>query len=568
MIGGTIAASSAAEVVVTPSPRGISREHRKIIFAATTGTIFEWYDFFLFGSLAGVIAKSFFSDLDPTAGYIFALLAFAAGFIVRPIGAVIFGRLGDTVGRKYTFLATILIMGSATFLVGLIPTYPQAGIVAPVCLITLRLLQGLAIGGEYGGAAVYVAEHALPGKRGLYTSWIQTTATLGLVLSLLVIFGVRLSLGEDMFQRFGWRIPFLASAVLLMVSAWSRLRLSESPVFQQLKAEGRTSGAPVIEAFSNRGNAAAVFLAFVLCAGAAVVGYVGQLYSFFFLTTSAKVDPTVATLLLAVALTIGTPLFVIFGALSDYVGRKVLIVSGFALSAAISFAIFPALLTMSNIDLARAQAAIDVTIATDAATCTFQANPIARETDYRSPCDIAKRALSQMFIPYKTVSAATGAPTTITLGDTVLVAPSAELDPTRDFFTAPAASAVARFRAELAHAATLANLTHPASASLLNHAAVILLLVVLQIPMAMAYGPLAATLVDLFPSRVRYTSLSLPYHLGNGWIGGLLPSVAFALVAATGDIYAGLWYPVTIAIAAAFVCYAFLTESVHGRPAA
>ena len=535
----------------------MTREEKKVIFASSLGTVFEWYDFYLYGSLAPIIARQFFTGLDPTSAYIFALLAFAAGFLVRPFGAIFFGRLGDMIGRKYTFLVTILIMGASTFIVGLLPNYTSIGMAAPVILIALRLLQGLALGGEYGGAATYVAEHAPQGKRGAYTAWIQTTATLGLFLSLIVILGVRNALGEKDFGDWGWRIPFLVSIALLAISVWIRLSLNESPAFQRMKSEGKTSKAPLTESFGQWKNLKIVILALVgLTAGQAVVWYTGQFYALFFMTTIAKVDNTTANLFIAGSLAIGTPFFIVFGVLSDKIGRKPIILAGCLIAALTYFTVFPMLLKYANPALLAAQQATKVTISADPKECSFQGSPIARDIDFLSSCDIAKRALTQSYIPYENKVAAPGTPATVTIGDKVLTAPSATLNEQRNGFSAASAKAIAEFRKGVGDATKAASLTVAADPAKMNKGMVLLCLVFLVILVTMVYGPIAAMLVELFPTRIRYTSMSLPYHIGNGWFGGLLPTTAFAMVAATGDIYYGLWYPVIVA-AATFVIGAF-----------
>ena len=543
-------------------PVPMTREERKVIFASSLGTVFEWYDFYLYGSLAAIVGAQFFSGLDPTSAYIFALLAFAAGFLVRPFGAIVFGRLGDMIGRKYTFLITILIMGASTFVVGLLPGYKSIGIAAPVILIALRLLQGLALGGEYGGAATYVAEHAPQGKRGAYTSWIQTTATLGLFLSLLVILGVRESLGTKDFGDWGWRIPFLVSIVLLAVSVWIRLSLNESPAFQKMKAEGRTSKAPLAESFGQWRNLKIVILALLgLTAGQAVVWYSGQFYALFFLTTIAKVDVTTANLMIAASLLIGTPFFVIFGTLSDKIGRKPIIMAGCLIAAVTYFKVFPMLLEYANPGLLAAQQKTKVVVTADPATCSFQGNPIAREIDFTSSCDIAKRALTVAYIPYDNKAGAPGAPATITVGDKSFAAPVGVVNAEGHAFNAETGKSIADFKKQVGDAAKAAGLTQAANKDAMNMGMVLVLLTFLVILVTMVYGPIAAMLVEMFPTRIRYTSMSLPYHIGNGWFGGLLPTTAFAMVAATGDIYFGLWYPVVVAFGTFVIGMLFIRET-------
>jgi MFS family permease len=548
-------ATAVANAPMTPT-------EKKVIFASSLGTVFEWYDFYLYGSLAAIIAKQFFSGLDPSAAYIFALLAFAAGFLVRPFGALVFGRLGDMIGRKYTFLITIVIMGAATFIVGLLPNYATIGVAAPVILVALRMLQGLALGGEYGGAATYVAEHSPHGKRGSYTSWIQTTATLGLFLSLMVILGVRTAIGEAAFADWGWRVPFLLSILLLAVSVWIRLSMNESPAFQKMKSEGKTSKAPLSESFGQWKNLKIVILALLgLTAGQAVVWYTGQFYALFFLTTIAKVDGVTANLLIAASLVIGTPFFIFFGALSDKVGRKPIIMLGCLLGALTYFTIFPMLMEYANPGLKKAQATSNVVVKADPATCSFQGSPIAREIDFTSSCDQAKRVLAQNFIPYKNEAAPAGSLAQITIGTTTIPSLNATLNDKRNGFSADSAKGIAEFKKNVLESAKTAGLTAKADDKTMNKGMVLALLVFLVILVTMVYGPIAAMLVEMFPTRIRYTSMSLPYHIGNGWFGGLLPTTAFAMVAATGDIYYGLWYPVIVAAGTFIIGMIFIKET-------
>ncbi|PYP75839.1 MAG: MFS transporter [Gemmatimonadetes bacterium] len=532
---------------------------RRVIFASSLGTVFEWYDFYLYGSLAAIISKQFFSGVNPTAGFIFALLAFAAGFAVRPFGALVFGRLGDLVGRKYTFLITILIMGMSTFVVGILPSYARIGIAAPVILILLRLLQGLALGGEYGGAATYVAEHAPHGKRGAYTSWIQTTATLGLFLSLLVILGCRLWLGTPAFEAWGWRIPFLVSLVLLAVSVWIRLKLNESPLFRAMKAEGKTSKAPLTESFAEWGNLRIVLLAlFGLTAGQAVVWYTGQFYTLFFLTQILKVDAQTANLLIAASLLLATPFFLVFGALSDRIGRKPIIMGGLLLAAVTYFPIFRGITHYANPALADAQQRAPVTVTSDPTYCSVQFNPVGT-SKFTSPCDVAKAALVKRGVPYSNESPAAGSATTtsreasIRVGSTVI--------PSYDATAADAKAKATTFDAALG--AALKSAAYPAAADpqRINKPMLTLLLWILVVYVTMVYGPIAAMLVELFPTRIRYTSMSLPYHIGNGWFGGFLPPIAFAIVAATGSIYSGLWYPIAVAVITLVIGVLFVHET-------
>ncbi|OUM00226.1 MFS transporter [Variovorax sp. JS1663] len=528
------------------APRPMSAEEKKVIFASSLGTVFEWYDFYLYGSLAAIIAKQFFSGLDAGAAFIFALLAFAAGFLVRPFGAIVFGRLGDMIGRKYTFLVTILIMGLSTFIVGLLPSYATIGVAAPVILIALRMLQGLALGGEYGGAATYVAEHSPHGKRGAYTSWIQTTATLGLFLSLLVILGVRTWLGEDAFAAWGWRVPFLVSIALLAISVWIRLSLSESPAFQRMKAEGKTSKAPLAESFGEWKNLKIVILALVgLTAGQAVVWYSGQFYALFFLTQQLKVDATSANLMIAAALLIGTPFFVIFGTLSDKIGRKPIIMAGCLLAVVTYFPVFKALTTYANPDLAKAQATAGVTVTADPKSCSFQGNPVAREIDFKSSCDIAKRYLVQNSVSYDNIEGPPGSKAVVKIGDKTVEAPIGNV--VNHKFDEASGKEIAAFKKGVSDDLKAAGYPAKADPAKMNKLMVVVLLTYLVILVTMVYGPIAAMLVELFPTRIRYTSMSLPYHIGNGWFGGLLPTTAFAIVASTGNMYNGLWYPIIIA---------------------
>ncbi len=531
-----------------------------VVAGASVGTVFEWYDFYLYGSLAGFITTHFFSGVNETTGYIFALLAFAAGFAVRPFGAIVFGRLGDLWGRKNTFLVTMLLMGLSTFVVGLLPDYKTIGVLAPVLLISLRLLQGLALGGEYGGAATYVAEHAPPGKRGLYTSWIQTTATFGLFLSLIVIILVRTNLGEDAFKAWGWRIPFLVSALLLGVSLWIRLRLNESPVFQKMVDEGTTSKQPLTDAFGQWSNLKLVILALLgLTAGQAVVWYTGQFYALFFLEKMLKVDGVLTNELVAIALALGTPFFLLFGWLSDRIGRKPVILAGCLIAALTYFPIFQALTAAANPQLAAASASAPVTVVADPATCTFQFDPVGKAT-FTSGCDVAKGALANAGVSYANEAAPAGTPTVIRIGARTVPSLEGTSLSKADFKAAKEAWSKG-FGAELKSAGYPAK-SDPA---LMNKPLVVGLLWLLVLYVTMVYGPIAAALVEMFPARIRYTSMSLPYHLGNGWLGGFLPTTAFAMVAATGNIYFGLWYPITVAAFTAVVGFLFVKE-MRGNP--
>jgi MFS family permease len=542
----------------------MTKEEKKVIFASSLGTVFEWYDFYLYGSLAAIIAKQFFSGLDPSAAFIFALLAFAAGFIVRPFGALVFGRLGDMIGRKYTFLVTILIMGVSTFVVGLLPSYAAIGVAAPVILIVLRMLQGLALGGEYGGAATYVAEHAPQGRRGAYTSWIQTTATLGLFLSLMVILGTRTAIGEADFADWGWRVPFLVSILLLAISVWIRLSMSESPAFQKMKSEGKTSKAPLSESFGQWKNLKIVILALVgLVAGQAVVWYSGQFYALFFLQNVLKVDGSTANILVAVSLIIGTPFFVVFGTLSDKIGRKPIIMAGLALAVVTYFPLFGALTEAANPKLAAAQKSAKITVTVDPAQCSFQGSPIARDVDFTSSCDIAKRSLAQASASYETVEKA-GQQAVVQIGDKSITVPTGVLTAGGHKFDDASGKAIAAFKKEVAEAMKAAGYPPKADPIPFGSAAwwkVVAILSILVLYVTMVYGPIAAMLVELFPTRIRYTSMSLPYHIGNGWFGGLMPTIAFAMVAQNGNIYHGLWYPITIAAVTFVIGMIFVRET-------
>jgi len=538
----------------------MTAEERKVIFASSLGTVFEWYDFYLYGSLAAVIAKQFFAGLDAGSAFIFALLAFAAGFIVRPFGALLFGRLGDMIGRKYTFLVTILIMGGATFIVGILPNYNTIGVAAPVILIALRMLQGLALGGEYGGAATYVAEHAPAGKRGAYTAWIQTTATLGLFLSLLVILFTREFTGAA-FEDWGWRVPFLVSILLLAVSVYIRLSMNESPAFQKMKSEGKTSKAPLTEAFGQWKNMKIVILAlFGLVAGQAVVWYTGQFYALFFLTQVLKVDAKTANLMIAASLVIGTPFFIVFGALSDRIGRKMIIMLGLLL-AIITYipntplSVFNALTHYANPALEKAMASSPATITVDASECTFQFNPTGT-AKFTSSCDIAKQVMASNSASYETVAGPAGTVAKVKIGETEITGYTSKgMEP------AAAKAEDARFKKEVRDALNAAGYPAKADPAQINTPAVIALLVYLVILVTMVYGPIAAYLVELFPTRIRYTSMSLPYHIGNGWFGGLLPTISFALVAQNGNIYYGLWYPIIIAAMTLVIGTLFVKET-------
>ena len=521
--------------------RAMSAEERKVIIASSVGTVFEWYDFYLAGALAANIAATFFSGVNPTAAFIFTLLGFAAGFAVRPFGALFFGSLGDLIGRKYTFLVTMTLMGLATFVVGILPSYASIGMTAPVLFIVCRLVQGLALGGEYGGAATYVAEHAPQGRRGFYTSWIQTTATVGLFLSLLVVLALRLSITPAQFADWGWRVPFLVSILLLGVSIWIRLQLQESPAFQRIKASGKGSKAPLREAFGTWKNAKIALLAlFGGTAGQAAVWYCGQFYALFFLTQALKLDATTSNIVIAVALAIGTPFFVLFGWLSDKIGRKPIILAGCLLACITYFPLFGALTNAVNPALEQALEKSPVVVTADPAECSFQFNPTGTAS-FTSSCDIAKSFLARNSVNYSNVAAPAGTLASIKVGDKVI----------QSFDKGKAGAAAAAQEKAFNDAATAAIRAagYPAAAdpAKVNTPMVILILTILVIYVTMVYGPIAALLVELFPTRIRYSGMSLPYHIGNGWFGGFLPPTAFAIVAATGNIYSGLWYPIVVA---------------------
>lgn len=538
----------------TPSA-SLTKGHKKVIFASSLGTVFEWYDFYLYGSLAVIIGKQFFGGLNETSQFIFALLAFAAGFAVRPFGALVFGRLGDMIGRKYTFLVTIVIMGLATFLVGVLPSYATMGIAAPIILITLRLLQGLALGGEYGGAATYVAEHAPNGKRGLYTSFIQTTATLGLFMSLLVIWACRNYLGKEDFESWGWRIPFWVSVLLLGVSVWIRLQLAESPLFQQMKAEGKTSKAPITESFFSKNGKIALLALLGATAGQAVVWYGGQFYSLFFLTKTLGMDPNQADIFIAIALALATGGFILFGWLSDKIGRKKIVLAGCLIAVFTYFPVFKALTHNVNPALEAAVAASPVTVTADPERCAFQFDPVGKAT-FKQSCDIIKSALAKKGIPYVNAPGPAGSVATVSIGGASLSSFEGESLDSATFKTQSDA-----FGKQLTDALQTAGYPAKADPAQINKPMVIALLTFLVLLVTMVYGPIAAWLVELFPTRIRYTSMSLPYHIGNGWFGGFLPFTAFAIVAATGDIYSGLWYPIIVASMTVVIGALFLPET-------
>ena len=533
----------------TTSSAGMTSEQRMVIFASSLGTVFEWYDFYIYGTLTPILAVQFLSGVNPTAAFILTLLIFAAGFAVRPFGALIFGRLGDIIGRKYTFLITMSLMGVGTFFIGLLPSYATIGILAPIILVSLRMLQGLALGGEYGGAAIYVAEHAPKNKRGFYTSWIQTTATLGLFMAILIVVGTRTWMGEpafvgktDVFWG-GWRIPFLASAALLAVSIWIRLKLNESPLFRKMVDEGKQSKRPLGEAFGEWKNAKiAIAALFGATAGEAVVWYGGQFYALFFLLLTIKVPAVTANILIAVALALGTPFFILFGWLSDKIGRKPIVLAGFALAVITYFPIFQGLVHFANPKLEAAIAGAPVTVVADPSECSFQFNPVGT-AKFTSSCDVAKSTLVARSVNYQNEVAPAGTKASVKVGDQVIQTGTPD------------------FAKQLGDAITKHGYPPSADPTQINYPMTVLLLAILVFYVTMVYGPIAAWLVELFPTRIRYSGLSLPYHIGNGWFGGFLPATVFAIVAATGNIYSGLWYPICIAAMSFVVALIFLPET-------
>jgi len=527
-----------------PRTGGMTSEERLVIFASSLGTVFEWYDFYIYGTLAAFLARYFFTpEVPENVRFIFTLLAFAAGFAVRPFGALIFGRLGDLIGRKYTFLITMTLMGLGTFLIGLLPGYASWGIMAPILLIAFRLIQGLALGGEYGGAAIYVAEHAPGNKRGYYTSWIQTTATLGLFLALLLILGIRTSMGEEAFGSWGWRVPFVLSVILLAVSLWIRLKLNESPLFRRMVEEGKQSKRPLAEAFGQWSNAKIAILAlFGATAGEAVVWYGGQFYALFFLTQTLKVPGVSAQIMIAIALAIGTPCFILFGWLSDKIGRKPITLAGFALAVVTYFPLFQGITHFANPKLEHALATAPVTVTADPARCSFQFKATGTEK-FTTPCDVIKSTLVGLSVNYDNIAAPPGTVASVKIGEQTIAGD-----------TPDAAKQIA---------AAIKTHGYPASADPndINYVMTVVLLAILVVYVTLVYGAIAAWLVELFPTRIRYSGVSLPYHIGNGWFGGFLPATVFAIVAATGNIYSGLWYPIGVAALSFVVGLIFLPET-------
>jgi MFS family permease len=531
----------------------MTKSDKLVVFASSLGTVFEWYDFLLVGALAAEISRHFFSGVNPAAAFIFTLLSFAAGFAVRPLGAVVFGRLGDLVGRKHTFVITIVLMGIATFAIGLLPGFASIGIAAPIAFVALRVLQGLAIGGEYGGAVIYVAEHAPEGQRGSWTSWIQTTASLALLLSLGVILFLRYALGEAAFADWGWRIPFLLSIMLLLVSVWIRLKLNESPAFLRMKAQGVTSKAPLSEAFGQWRNLKLILIAFFgLAMGQAVIWYTGQFYSLFFLTQILKADSATANWLIIIATLLTAPLYYVFGTLSDRVGRKRVFLTGVLLGIVGFFPLYKALTHYVNPALERAQQSAPVTVVADPRECSFQFNPVGT-AKFHTSCDIAKSSLARAGVNYQTVVAPAGAAAQIRVGSNVIEA--------YDGSAPEAKTRAAEFQSVLAATLEEAGYSRRADPGRIDRPMAVLILMLLMACGTLTYGPLAAMLVEMFPTRIRYTSLSVPYHVGIGWFGGFLPATAFAIIAASGNIYAGLWYPVITASIAFVVTLVLVKET-------
>ncbi len=541
-----------AEQALDLSPPNVRSSQTLVIAGASLGTLFEWYDFFLYGALASDIAKRFFVGVDETIGFVLALSAFGAGFAVRPLGALLFGRFGDVAGRKNTFLLTMVLMGASTFLVGVLPDFAVIGVAAPMLLVALRLMQGLAIGGEYGGAAIYVAEHASADRRGLATSWINAMATLGLVLALSVIIACRIFIRPEEFAVWGWRAPFLLSIALLVVSLWIRMRLQESPVFQRMKEEGKVSSAPVAESFGSLRNLGkALLVVFGLVAGSTTIWYAAQFYALFFLERTLKLDGLTADALMALALLISAPAYLLMGWLSDRIGRKPVMMTGAALGALLLFPLFHLLTEAANPALAAAQRNAPVVVYSDPSICSVQFDPLNRGHP-SAPCDVAKAFLARAGVSYANADAAAGLPVSIHVGSRVVSAPrAAQLS----------AQAIDSFQSQVRGALDAAHYPTAADPARINFPLVVLIVVVLSMLAAMGYAPAAAFLVELFAARVRYTSFSFPYHLGVGWIGGFLPATAFAIVAATGDIYAGLWYPVGFATLTAIVGVLLLPET-------
>lgn len=532
-----------------------------VLGASSLGTVFEWYDFFLYGSLASYIAAHFFSGVNETTGFIFALATFAVGFIVRPVGAFVFGRIGDLAGRKNTFLITLALMGISTFLVGVLPGYDAIGMAAPVTLIVLRMLQGLAIGGEYGGAILFVSEHAPPGRRGLFSSTISATAAAGLLLSLIVILATRLAMAPEVFAAWGWRVPFLLSVVLLGISLWVRLRVRESPVFRRMKAENRLSKAPLSEAFLDPRNARLVLVAIFGCVmGQAVTFYTSTFYALFFLERIAHVEPVTVTLLIGIALVVDILLVLAVGWLSDRIGRKPIVVASFALGALLYFPLYGALLDAANPALAKAHVEAPVIVRAAPGDCSLQFDPVGKRSFRSSACDVMKSYLARAGVSHATESLAGQGTSELQVGDRVIEAPG------RAALAGPGGrEAIARFEADAADALAAAGYRAQADPAGIDAGRVVAILVGLLTIGALCGGAYGILLVELFPARIRYSAVSVAQNVGNGWFGGLLPAIAFTIVAATGDIFAGLWYPVAICAIAFCVAVVALPET-RGRP--
>ena len=546
------------EAVVEESKKPASL--RTVVAASAAGTTFEWYDFFVFGSLTTVISKTFFSGLTDTAGYIAALALFGAGFAFRPIGALVFGRIGDRAGRKGAFLVTVILMGGATFAIGLLPTYGQAGIIAPALLVLMRILQGFALGGEYGGAAIYVAEHAPPGARGRSTSWVQTSAAFGLFAALLVILVTRLITGKYFgpaaFDAWGWRIPFLFSAGLLAVSIFMRLKLSESPAFAKMKAEGEVSEAPYAEAFGEWKNLKIVLIAlFAMMSAQGGVWYTAFFYTQTFLDKFLKVDPATINLLMMGATAVSAVFYVVFGTLSDRIGRKPVMLFGMTLMLAAYFPGFHMLTQTANPALAEAQARTPVVVVADPAECSLQFDPVGKAA-FASSCDIAKSVLANAGVSYDNQAGPVGSKAQVKVGGVIVVSESAKGLP-------KAQAKVLRAKIEGGIKGALSTAGYPAKAdpARINLPGLAGVLFVFVIAATALFGPIAACLVELFPTRIRYTAMSLPYHIGTGWIGGFVPFTAFAIVAAVGNIYSGLWYPFAFTATSVVTCLLFLPET-------
>ncbi len=539
--------------------RGEETSLRTVVVASSSGTAFEWYDFFVYGTLASIISRNFFSELDETSGLLAALALFAAGFLFRPVGALLFGRLGDRFGRKGAFLATVVLMGAATFAIGLLPNFEQAGILAPILLIVLRILQGLAVGGEYGGAAIYVAEHAPAAKRGQATGWIQASAAFGLVGALCVVIITRGVLGEDEFSQWGWRIPFLLSAVLVAISIWMRLRLKESPEFVRMEREGELSRTPFADVFLKWNNLKYVLIAFVSLMGAqGAIWWCVFFYSQIFLETFMKLDPLIMNYILIVVTIVSIPLYVLFGALSDRVGRKPILALGMGLAVIAMFPAFQMLARGANPQLIEAQEQTPVVVYAASDSCSIQFDLLGRAT-YDSPCDMARNVLTRQGVPFTSLEGEPGAPATVQIGEVLL-----EPRDARGMGEDAVLEARAEITAELVSALTAAGYPQSADPSRMNWFLIGLAFAVLVVAATALYGPLAAAMVELFPTNIRYTALSVPYHVGVGWVGGFMPVTAFAISSATGNLYSGLWYAVFFAAFSLVCCLAFFPET-RGR---